>query len=151
MSSKFVAKNGLVAAGLTYPTADATSGYVLTTNGSGLLSLQAPAAGAGITSVTSSGTTLTLNWSGIGTYYVTLASATVAITNSGAVDGQKLNLVLIQDGTGGRAVTWTSETTFGTDITSFVPSATASKQDHVGIIYNNTAAKYRVVGTARGF
>lgn len=43
---------GLVSSGITYPTSDGTSGYVMTTNGAGVLSLQ-PASGGGSGTVTS--------------------------------------------------------------------------------------------------
>lgn len=103
-----------------------------------------------IVSATSSSTTYTADWSAADEIRLTLASATVAITNSGAVDGQKCVLTLIQDGTGGRLATWGTESDFGAVGTAVLSSA-ASARDHLGFLFNNTASKYDAVSFAGGF
>jgi hypothetical protein len=103
-----------------------------------------------IVSATSSGTTYTADWSVADEIRLTLASATVAITNSGAVDGQRCTLTLIQDATGSRLATWGTETDFGTAGTPTLSTA-ASKRDHVTFLRNATATKYDGFGFAGGF
>ncbi len=105
---------------------------------------------APVTQTVSYSSTPTINWSGKDVSRITL-SGNAVITNSGAVDGQRVILELIQDGTGSRTVTFTSETRFGTDITSVTLSTAASKLDRVGLIYNSAATKYDVVAFVKGF
>jgi hypothetical protein len=92
----------------------------------------------------------TINWSLGNVARITLTGNSV-ITNSGAVDGQKLLLELKQDGTGSRTVSFTSETRFGTDITSITLSSTPSKTDKIGLIYNATDLKYDVIAFVKGY
>jgi hypothetical protein len=92
----------------------------------------------------------TINWASGNIARITL-TGNIAITNSGAYDGQKLLLELKQDGVGGRTVSFTSETRFGTDITSITLSSTANKIDKIGLIYNATDLKYDVIAFVKGF
>lgn len=92
----------------------------------------------------------TIDWSIATTTRITL-TGNIVITNTGAVDGQKLILELIQDNVGGRTISFTSETRFGTDITSVTLSTTANKIDRVGLIYNSSANKYDVVAVVKGY
>lgn len=92
----------------------------------------------------------TIDWSLGNVARITL-TGNITITNSGAYDGQKLMLELTQDGTGSRTVAWTSETRFGTDITTVTLTTTASKMDRIGLVYNATAGKYDVVAVVKGF
>lgn len=94
--------------------------------------------------------TPTINWASKDVSRITL-TGNATITNSGAVDGQKLLLELTQDGTGSRTVSFTSETRFGTDITSITLSTAAGKTDRIGFIYNSAATKYDVVAFVKGF
>jgi hypothetical protein len=75
---------------------------------------------------------------------VTLAAPT------GGVDGQKVIIELVQDSTGSRLVT-TSALHFGTSITSFTATTTASKRDKIGLIYNSASSVWDVVAVAQGF
>jgi hypothetical protein len=79
---------GLVAGGLTYPTADGTANQVLATNGSGILSFTSSSSFAGITFVgdDSSGSTIntaeTLKFTGSNNITTTVVNDTVTITGS---------------------------------------------------------------------
>ncbi|WP_407280617.1 hypothetical protein U5817_10055 [Aromatoleum evansii] len=73
------------------------------------------------------------------------------ITLAGAADGQKCVLELKQDATGGRAVTWSANVRYGTDLPSITLSTAGGALDRVGLIYNASAAKYDVVALQRGF
>jgi hypothetical protein len=67
------------------------------------------------------------------------------------VDGQKLTVRLLQDGTGGRVVTWNAAFAFGTDITAAMePTAASSKWERV-FEWNATDSKWRATGLVRGF
>lgn len=94
--------------------------------------------------------TPTVNWAGKNVMRLTM-TGNPTISMTGAVDGQKLLLELIQDGTGSRIPLFTSEVRFGTDITSITCSTTASKIDRLGLIYNSAAAKYDVIAFVKGF
>jgi hypothetical protein len=72
-------------------------------------------------------------------------------TFTGAVDGQKLILEIIQDATGSRTFAFPSSVRYGTDITAITLTTTASKTDRIGFIYNSSAAKYDVVAVIKGF
>lgn len=94
--------------------------------------------------------TPTIDWTSKDVSRITLTGNAV-ITNSGAVDGQKMILELIQDGTGGRTVGFTSETRFGTDLTSITLSTAANKIDRVGLMYNASSSKYDVIAFVKGY
>ena len=111
--------------------------------------LTAASTSNGIQTVTYAATP-TVNWANVETSRITLTGNCV-ITNSGAVDGQKMMLEVTQDATGGRTLSFTSETRFGTDITSITLTTTPSKMDRIGLVYNATASKYDVVAFVKGF
>lgn len=98
------------------------------------------------------GASVTVDWSLGKTASLLLDRATTAITFSGALDGQRCVLILVQDGTGGREVTFGSEARAGTDLT--LPpalTATADKSDYLGFIYQSGVDKYDYVSLAKGF
>jgi hypothetical protein len=67
------------------------------------------------------------------------------------VDGQKMTIRLLQDGTGGRVITWNAAFAFGTDITAAMePTAASSKWERV-FEWNATDSKWRNTGLVRGF
>ena len=94
--------------------------------------------------------TPTINWASNDVSRLTL-TGDATITNSGAADGQKMLLEVIQDGTGSRTISFTSETRFGSDITTITLSTAAGKMDRIGLIYNATASKYDVIAFVKGF
>lgn len=68
--------------------------------------------------------------------------------------GQKIVYELIQNGSGTGTVSFSTGTggfAFGTDITAYTMTSTASKTDYVGCIYNSTANKWRIVSIAKGY
>lgn len=73
------------------------------------------------------------------------------ITLAGAADGQKCVLELTQDATGGRAVTWSANVRYGTDLPSITLSTAGGALDRIGLIYNAAAAKFDVIALSRGF
>jgi hypothetical protein len=105
-----------------------------------------------VAATTATTSTANINWAGTDIIRLTLAAATVAVTMAGAVDGQRCLLEVIQDGTGGRLLTFAgTNTRYGTDITSFTLSTAASKIDRIGMIYNSTTDKYDVIAIVKGF
>ncbi len=85
-----------------------------------------------------------------GIFRVTL-TGNITLDISGGTDGQKFQMELLQDGTGSRLVTLSSNFAFGTDITSFTATTTASKTDYIGCQYDGTATKARVLAVNKGF
>lgn len=71
---------------------------------------------------------------------------------AGILDGQKMTIKLLQDGTGHTVtlVTSAGNFRFGSDITSFVASG-ASKTDYIGVIWNSTASFWDVVAVSHGY
>ena len=93
----------------------------------------------------------TLDWSNAEVIRYTL-TANSTLTNSGSIpDGKKLVLELLQDSVGARTVSFTSETRFGTDITSVTLSTAPNTIDRVALIYNLAANKWDVLAVVRGF
>lgn len=92
----------------------------------------------------------TINWASKDVTRLTLTGNT-AITNSGAVDGQKMVLQLIQGGTGSYTVSFTAETIYGTTITSITLSTAVGKMDMVGLTYSASNSKYNIVAYAAGY
>lgn len=82
---------------------------------------------------------------------VTLTGNITAANFTGGVDGQAITLALTQDGTGTRTIAWGSSVAFGTDITATTLTTTINKTDYIGLIYDSTSAKYRVVAFTKGF
>jgi hypothetical protein len=70
---------------------------------------------------------------------------------TGGSDGQKCQIELLQDSTGSRIVTLGTGFAFGTDITSYTATTTASKTDYLGVVYDNASAKYRILAISKGY
>jgi hypothetical protein len=96
------------------------------------------------------GLTQTINWTQIDVSELTLTGSTT-ITNSGAVDGQKLLLQVKQGGTGSYTIAFTTETKFGTDLTAIVLSTAVGVVDMIGLQYSSLNGKYNVVAFVKGF
>jgi len=72
----------------------------------------------------------------------------LTLTLSNIVDGKSYRIELIQDATGSRTVTLNSQFKFGTDITSYTATTTASKRDLLGAWVTST--NVYVVGVSKG-
>ena len=94
---------------------------------------------------------INLNWSLGGHARVTLNRATTTFNFSGAYDGQKCVLELLQDAVGGRAAAFGAAAAAGTDFTFPVPLSGADKTDFLGFIYSAGNGKYNYVSLARGY
>jgi len=87
-----------------------------------------------------------------GTIFRCTLTGDVTVEISGGTDGQKFILELTQDGTGSRLVTLSGTYfRFGTDITAFTATTSASKLDRIGAIYNSAASKADVLAVTKGF
>jgi hypothetical protein len=94
---------------------------------------------------------ITINWALGGLARVLLDRATTTFTFTGAYDGQKLVLELLQDAEGGREIAFSAATIPGTDFTFPVPLSIADKRDFLGFIYSAGNTKYNYVSLARGY
>lgn len=84
-------------------------------------------------------------------FRVTLGGNRTLGNPTNATDGQKLLFEIIQDATGSRTLTLDTKFAFGTDITAFTATTTASKRDFLGVVYNSTADKFYVIGIQKGY
>lgn len=94
--------------------------------------------------------TPTVDWSNADIVRMEIVGATV-LSLTGAVDGQRCLLELIQDEVGNHAVSFGAEVRYGTDIVSYTASTAASKKDRLVFIYDGDAGKYDVVSIVQGF
>lgn len=103
-----------------------------------------------VSAFTSVSGTVTPDCSTANNFRYSLTGNTTVAAPTNASDGQKIVLEFVQDATGSRTVN-TSALHFGTTITSFTATTTASKRDKIGVIYNATAGVFDVVAVAQGF
>lgn len=85
-------------------------------------------------------------------FKVTLGgNRTLAITNP--TDGQVIELIVTQDGTGSRTLTLPASVNYGTDAPSslYTLSTTAGKRDRLVLAYSSAASKWDFVSFMRGF
>ena len=85
-------------------------------------------------------------------FSVTLTGSTALLANpTGAVDGQTLIFRVIQDGTGGRLLTYGTNFKFGTLIPTITLSTSAGATDYIGVKYNAANSHFDVVSFNGGF
>lgn len=73
------------------------------------------------------------------------------ITLTGASDGQRCVLEVIQDATGGRSLSFGAEVRYGTDLPLIALTSTANVRHRLGFIFSSAAGSYDFVAQARGF
>jgi hypothetical protein len=95
-------------------------------------------------------TTLTPGQSGIIDVSLTSNTAFTISAPSPSSDGRLLKLVLTQDGTGSRLVTFTN-VLFGTTVSGFTASTAANTSDYVGLQWSATAGKWVMLAFALGY
>lgn len=96
--------------------------------------------------------TVTIDWSLGGHARLVLDRPSTTVNMSGAYDGQKCTLELVQDGVGGRAVVLGTGVGVGVDLTAPVPlSSAGGKRDLLGFIYSAGNSKCNYVSLSRGF
>lgn len=95
---------------------------------------------------------VTVNWSLGSIAKMTFDRAAVNFTFTGSYSGQKCILVLTQDVTGGRTITFSGGEVRGSDDLSSPPTLSGSnKTDYLGYIYNLAATKYDFLSVNKGF
>jgi hypothetical protein len=110
----------------------------------------ARAAGRRVVGLTD-GATITPDSSTTDIGYVTLGgNRTMAAPTGTPVDGQKLILEIVQDGTGSRTLTWNSAYRFSA-ATSPTLTTTASKTDYFGFIWNAGSSKWDCIAERYNF
>jgi hypothetical protein len=70
---------------------------------------------------------------------------------SNLTDGQMILFEIIQAAGGGNTLALDTKYSFGTGITSFTMTSTASKRDFLGVVYNLAADKLYVIALAQGY
>ncbi len=98
------------------------------------------------------GAAVTLDTSLYSKFQCTL-TGNIALTMSNPVDGQEIEVMLKQDGTGSRTLTWTSTVAYGTDVTAgtSLSAGTANKTDIYTLRYNLAATTWHMVKCVRGY
>lgn len=149
------------------PAADGSSGYGLSTNGSGTLSW------VGFASLTADNSysgkqTYTAAWvqsadtlsdaatiatdAALGNRFRVTITANRTLGNpTNATDNQQIVWEVIQDGTGSHTLAFDTNFAFGTSLTGCTISGTASSRTFITAIYNSTATKWYVVGCSPGY
>lgn len=84
-------------------------------------------------------------------FRVTLSANRTLGNPTNPTDGQTITWEILQDGTGTRTLAADTAFAFGTEITSFAISTTASKRSFIKAIYNSTAAKWYVIDLKTGY
>jgi hypothetical protein len=100
-----------------------------------------------------SATSVAIDWS-LGSHArVTLDRATTTFTFSGAYDGQKCTLEIVQDAVGGRGIDFGGVNIVdGLDFSFPIPiSQDAEVRDLIGFMYLGSTSKYHYVSLARGY
>lgn len=96
-----------------------------------------------------SGTSMTIDWNDGSVQHVTL-TGNCTFTFSNGQSGGRYTLLLKQDTTGGRTVTWPSSVRWP-GATAPTLSASSSATDYVGFVYNSVDSKYDGVAVNLGF
>ena len=154
-----VGNKGLIVDGIASQTANlvevnATTGgtnYV-TVNSAGGVSMSRRAT-TGIATLTD-GASISLDASLGNHFRVTLGGNRTLAAPTNPTDGQRIMIEVIQDGTGGRALTLTTGTNgfaFGTDITGITLSTAIGARDFIGAVYNSTAQRWYVIAFVKGY
>jgi hypothetical protein len=101
-------------------------------------------------SASSSGGTLTLDWSLANIYDVTLTENITTVTHSGGVEGQEYTLRFKQHASAPKTVTLGGKTRYSVTIPSFAMTQTVSVYDLINFTYNATDDKYDVIDRIQG-
>ncbi len=84
-------------------------------------------------------------------FTVTLGGNRTLSNPTGAVDGQKLEFRIRQDGTGSRTLAFDTKFRFGTDLTGITLTTTINKTDYIGTVYHAADDKFDVVAFMKGY
>ena len=102
--------------------------------------------------VTAYAATITPDVSLYGTYEIGALTGNIAINNPTGitpVDGQQLSIRLLQDGTGGRTITWDTQYQFGSTFASGGITTLANQSFHVLFEWVASASKWRCLSIVR--
>jgi hypothetical protein len=94
--------------------------------------------------------TVAINWNDGNTQHCVLGSTPVTFTFSGGQSGGNYKLILKQDGTGSRTVSWPASIRWGSGSAPYLTPVPA-KTDYVGFIYNGVDGTYDSVAFNANF
>jgi hypothetical protein len=92
---------------------------------------------------------VTIDCNGRDVLRMTLVGNVTNFALSNMVDGKKMSIEFIQDSTGSRTLVLDTQFKFGTDVTSYTITPTASKRDLMGVWISGS--NVYVVGVAKGY
>jgi len=90
-----------------------------------------------------------IDWNNGNTQSLTLSATPTTITFANGQDGGRYTLIIKQDGTGSRTITWPATVRFP-DGAAPTLTTTAAKTDYIGFIYNGVDSKYDAVAFMKG-
>lgn len=94
--------------------------------------------------------TITINWS-LGNVQSVVLGGNRNIEFTDGQDGARYTLMLVQDDTGSRTVTWNATTMRFADNTTPTLTTTANKTDYFAILYNGLSSTYDFIGQRLNF
>jgi hypothetical protein len=94
---------------------------------------------------------VTIDWKQGSTAIMTFDRANVNFTFTGGFPGQRCVLILVQDATGSRTLTFGTEVRDCADLAAPPSLSGVSLTDYLGFIYNGTVSKYDFVSMMKGF
>lgn len=131
------------------PISPSTSGFVLTSAGTGADPAFKPSGIGNIGTLATTGT-ITPDASTANTFYIAVSGNVTLNGPSNGIDGQKITVRILNDGTHSVSLASGSNNfRFGTDITSYTNSV--SLTDYIGVIWNSAASRWDVVSIIQGF
>lgn len=78
-------------------------------------------------------------------------NVTISNPTGSFLNGQRINLYVQQDGTGGRTVSFGNKFVYGSTVTGFTMTSTASKEDHITAVYRSVRDVWMIDGVTQGY
>lgn len=85
------------------------------------------------------------------TFVVTISGSRTLGNPTGAINGQMMRFIVIQDGTGGRTLALDTKYRYGAEITSVTIASGAGDVSYIGVIYFAASDKFDVVAVMTGY
>ncbi len=117
-----------------------TGTYYAATFQGGNVNINGGQFGSDIYVIGSSGSSQTIDWNNGNTQHITL-TANCTLTFSNGISGRKYTLIVKQDGSGSRTITWPASVRWSGG-TAPTLTTTANRTDYFGFIYNSVDSTY---------
>lgn len=105
---------------------------------------------AAVESVVAYAASITLDAAAADVFEIVLTGNLTLNAPTSPAAAKKIIIRLVQDGTGGRTVTWNAAFRFGTSLPSPILSISPSLHDYIAFVYNGVDAKWDCIGQVFG-